>query len=335
MTDPQDRYWQNPYTYDPLGRVPPDPPPIPPIPPPAPAPPPAQYRPPVNVLATLSLVFAFVFAPVGAILGHAGLAQIRRTGELGRDRARAGVALSYTFIAVAVVALVAWAGLGAAPSPQTAAPATTSASAAPPTSPGPVAPDALAALLPGADALKTITADQNLEAGQTWNNPGRSSAEGAIDRPECWGSVAPGTPDAYTGDVAGYRAAEFRDSHTFLKSTQVIQAVVAFRDPAAAQSQLAALLSGWRQCGGSTVTLTPPNGEALPFAVGEPADAGNGITTLDLAPKGRQIRSARALAAKANVIIDVMVSCSGTTDSGQPRLAGVGIATYVLGKIPG
>nr|WP_283160323.1 hypothetical protein [Mycobacterium malmoense] len=39
MTDPQDRYWQNPYTYDPLGRVPPEPPPIPP-PPPAP-----PYRP--------------------------------------------------------------------------------------------------------------------------------------------------------------------------------------------------------------------------------------------------------------------------------------------------
>ncbi|KKC02644.1 nuclease PIN, partial [Mycobacterium nebraskense] len=300
---------------------------------PPPAPP---YRPPVNVLATLSLVFAFVFAPVGAILGHAGLAQIRRTGELGRDRARAGLALSYVFIAVAVVAVVAWSTLGAAPSTQTAEPATTSTSAAPPAPPGPVAPDALAALLPGADALKNITADQNLAAGQTWDNPGRSSAEGAIDRPECWGSIAPGTPDAYTGGgVTGYHAAEFRDSHSFLKSTQVIQAVVAFRDPAAAQAQLAALLSGWRQCGGSTVTLTPPNGEALPFSVSAPADAGNGITTLDLTPKGLQIRSARAIAAKANVIVDLMVSCSGTTDSGPPRLAGVGIAAYVLGKIPG
>ena len=334
MTDPQDPYWQNPYTYDPLGRVPPTPPPVePPVFTPPPAPP---YRRPVNVLATLSLVFAFVFAPVGAILGHAGLAQIRRTGELGRDRARAGLALSYAFIAVAVVALVAWAALGAAPSTRTAAPAPTSTGAAPPGPPGPVAPDALAALLPGADALKNLTADQNLEAGQTWDNMGPSSAAGAIDRPECWGSIAPGTPDAYTGGgVAGYRAAEFRDSRSFLKSTQVIQAVVAFRDPGAAQAQLGALLSGWRRCGGLTVTLTPRNGEALPFSVGAPADAGNGITTLDLTPRGLQIRSARAIAAKANVIVDLMVSCSGTTDSGQPRLAGVGIANYVLGKIPG
>ncbi|GAA4542575.1 sensor domain-containing protein [Mycobacterium paraffinicum] len=334
MTDPQDSYWQNPYTYDPLGRVPPTPPPIePPVFTPPPAPP---HRPPVNVLATLSLVFAFVFAPVGAILGHAGLAQIRRTGELGRDRARAGLALSYAFIAVTVVALIAWATLGGAPSTQTAAPATTPTGAATPAPPGPVAPDGLAALLPGAEALKSLTTDENIEAGQTWDNMGRSSAEGAIDRPECWGSVAPGTPDAYSGaGVTGYRAAEFRDSRSFLKSTQVIEAVVAFHDPAAAKAQQEALLSGWRRCGGLTVTLTPANGEALPFAVGEPADAPNGITTLDLAPRGLQIRSARAIAAKANVIVDLMVSCSGTTDSGQPRLAGVGIANYVLGKIPG
>ncbi|WP_374022510.1 sensor domain-containing protein [Mycobacterium sp. HNNTM2301] len=334
MTNPQDPYWQNPYTYDPLGRVPPTPPPV--EPPPALAPPPAlPYRPPVNVLATLSLVFAFVFAPVGAILGHAGLAQIRRTGELGRDRARVGLALSYAFMTLAVVAVVAWATLGAAPSTQTAEPDTTT-SAAPPAPPGPVAPDALPALLPGADALRTITSDQNLEAGQTWDNPGRSSAQGAIDRPECWGSIAPGTPDAYAdGGSTGYRAAEFRDSRSFLKSTQVIEAVVAFHDPAAARAQLANLLAGWRQCGGTTVTLTPPNGEALTFSVGAPADAGDGVTTLDLTPRGLQIRSARVIAAKANVIVDLMVSCSGTTDAAQPRLGGLGIANYVLGKVPG
>lgn len=332
MTNPQDSYWQNPYTYDPLGRVPPTPPPVEP---PVYLPPPEPYRPPVNVLATLSLVFAFVLAPVGAILGHAGLAQIRRTGELGRGRALLGLALSYAFTTVAVIAAVAWATLGAAPSTQTASPDTT-ATSAPPSAPGPVAPDALTTLLPGADALKNITADQNLETGQTWNNPGRSNAEGTIDRPDCWGSIAPGTPDAYTGDgMAGYHAAEFRDTHSFLKSTQVIEAAVAFHDPAAAQAQLDAVLSGWRQCGGTTVTVTPPNGESLPFAVSAPADAGNGITTLDLTPKGLQVRSARAIAVKANVIVDVMVSCSGTTDSGQPRLAGIGIANYVLNKVPG
>ena len=59
-----------------------------------------------NTLATLSVVFAFVFAPAGAILGHVALSQIHETGDRGRDRALVGVTLSYVFITVVVVALV-------------------------------------------------------------------------------------------------------------------------------------------------------------------------------------------------------------------------------------
>ncbi len=78
------------------------------------------------------------------------------------------------------------------------------------------------------------------------------------------------------------------------------------------------MLSGWRQCGGTTVTVTAPGGQPVPMSVSAPADAGNGITTLDLTPKGIQVRSARAIAAKANVVIDLYVSASGTTDSAPP-----------------
>jgi uncharacterized Tic20 family protein len=60
----------------------------------------------INTLATLSVVFAFVFAPAGMILGHLALSQIHKTGDRGRDRALVGVTLSYVFITVAVVALV-------------------------------------------------------------------------------------------------------------------------------------------------------------------------------------------------------------------------------------
>jgi hypothetical protein len=190
--------------------------------------------------------------------------------------------------------------------------------------------------LPGLDALKNITADANLEVGPTWNSPGRSAQDGSIDRPECWGSIAAGSPDAYVpGSFTGYHAGEFTDTRSMLKSIQVIQGVAAFRDPAGAQSQLDALLSGWRQCGGSTVTVTAPGGQPIAMSVSAPAEAGNGITTLDLTPKGIQVRSARAVAAKANVVIDLNVSASGTTDSERPRLAAVSIANYILGKIPG
>src|SRR3954454_22367931 len=86
-----------------------------------PAPPSLQET---NTFATLSVVFAVVFAPVGAVLGHLGLSQIRRTGQRGRDRALIGLTLSYAFIVIAVAALVIWAVVGMEPqqSSKTAAP---------------------------------------------------------------------------------------------------------------------------------------------------------------------------------------------------------------------
>ena len=89
----------------------------------------------VNTLATLSIVFAFVFAPVGVVLGHVALAQISRRGERGRDRALIGLTLSYVFILFAVVALIVWLILGSGPksSPTQATPSRT-ATATPSTS---------------------------------------------------------------------------------------------------------------------------------------------------------------------------------------------------------
>lgn len=326
----QDPYGQGPFSYDPLGRVPYAGPPA--GPPFLPPPPVTPYPAPVNAVATLSLIFAFLCAPVGALLGHVALAQIRRSGERGHGRAVAGVALSYAFVMLAVFALIAWATLAASTSRHTAAPGAPATTAAPvPT----VAPNAVGTLLPALSDLQNITGDQNLVAGQTWDHPARSDREGTIDRPQCWGSVAPGTPDAYTaGSIFGYRAAEFSDTRSFLKSTQAILAVAAFRDPAAARSQLAKLLSGWRDCGGSTVAVTVPGGQAIPFSLGEPADAGDGITTLDLVPRGLQVRSVRAIAARSNVVVDLYVSCSGTTDGHIPRQSAVSIANYILDKIP-
>ncbi|WP_232004866.1 DUF4190 domain-containing protein [Mycobacterium sp. ACS1612] len=75
---------------------------------------PAPQQQETHTLATLSVVFAFVFAPAGLILGHLALSQIHQTGQRGRDRALVGVTLSYVFITVVVVALlVAAAGVPA------------------------------------------------------------------------------------------------------------------------------------------------------------------------------------------------------------------------------
>lgn len=71
---------------------------------------PAPPQPEVNKLATLSVVFAFVFAPVGAVLGHLALAELTRGGdrEPGRSRAVLGLTLSYAISALALVVLAAW-----------------------------------------------------------------------------------------------------------------------------------------------------------------------------------------------------------------------------------
>ncbi|MCB0930042.1 MAG: DUF4190 domain-containing protein [Mycobacterium sp.] len=62
----------------------------------------------VNTLATLSVVFAFVFAPAGALLGHLALNQIKQRNQRGRNRAVLGLTLSYVIIVLLIIALVVW-----------------------------------------------------------------------------------------------------------------------------------------------------------------------------------------------------------------------------------
>jgi Domain of unknown function (DUF4190) len=59
---------------------------------------------PTNTMAILSLVFAFVFAPVGIVLGHVAKKQIARTGEEGSGLATAGLIVSYVITGFYVLA---------------------------------------------------------------------------------------------------------------------------------------------------------------------------------------------------------------------------------------
>lgn len=93
-------------------------------PPYAPQGPYGQYGPPspgptrgTNVLAILSLVFAFVFSPAGIVLGHLAKRQLRTSGEEGDQLATWGLILSYVFTGLGLlvccgwIALVAFAGV--------------------------------------------------------------------------------------------------------------------------------------------------------------------------------------------------------------------------------
>lgn len=61
-----------------------------------------------NVLAILSLVFAFVFSIAGIVLGHMALSQIKKTGEAGRGLALAGTILSYVFTFAGIIFVVVY-----------------------------------------------------------------------------------------------------------------------------------------------------------------------------------------------------------------------------------
>lgn len=97
-----------------------------------------------NVFATLSPILAIPLAPVGAVLGHIGLAQTGRTGQPGRSSAIVGLTLSYYVIVLLVVGLVGWAVLPAdsdpsvvaAPSASATAPASGAVPTGAPSAPG-------------------------------------------------------------------------------------------------------------------------------------------------------------------------------------------------------
>jgi eukaryotic-like serine/threonine-protein kinase len=305
--------------------------------PPTPSPLPARDE--ANVLATLSVVFAFVFAPVGAILGHLGLSQIRRTGQRGRDRALVGVTLSYVFITVTVVALVVGSTLTDASPARVAAPTTTTAAASATTTTTPVppppptvAPADLDGLLPSLDDVKNITGDRNLKAEAPVHQlEPLDPKDGSYDRPECAVAIAAGIPDEYPVPFRGFTMTGFFDLADPHNPRGSVQGVAAFRDATEAHTQLTNLQSAWGRCGGSTVNLTyADTGHKVPFSMGVPTDAGNGIILLEISSS--PVNFVRAIAAKANVFIEIRES-SAATD--RARQATLDIVNSILGKIPG
>lgn len=63
-------------------------------------------KPGTNTLATIALVFAFLFPLIGVICGHIALGQIKRTGEGGRGLAIAALIIGYVFIAFVALTAV-------------------------------------------------------------------------------------------------------------------------------------------------------------------------------------------------------------------------------------
>jgi len=345
----QDPFGSKPFGGDPFGgaafgQAAPGGPPVFNAPPAPPSPAGAE----ANTLATLSVIFAFVFAPAGAVLGHLGLSQIARTGQRGRDRALVGLTLSYVVIAVAVASLV-WVTVTdngsrrqiAAPAPSAppaAASATTTTTMTTPPPPPPVAPADLAGLLPTVDDDKRITGNGNLTLRDTATQ--MNPDPGAVDNEHCWSALLLDSSHHYAVPaVTGVFATDIKDlSDPSAHPYDVQQSVAAFHDAAAAQHQLAALTDEWRRCGGATVLNTQSTGKQITYAFTTPIVESNGVATIECSQRypvvpDPPLRIARAVAAKNNVVVDVAVSFR-QGDNSQHDIA-LAIATLVLDKIPG
>lgn len=339
-----DPFGSNPFTNDPFS-APPNAVGAPNVPPGAANPPPKAPRPEVNTLATLSVVFAFVFAPAGAILGHVGLSQIHRTGQAGRDRALVGVTLSYVAIVVAIVMTVVWALTGneaVAPPTVASTPTTTSVTATTtPTTTSPPAPlpppppptvDAVSqrGLVLPVEEIRAITGDAGSRLIEENDDPYNPTEDGSVFEPaDCVPAFLAGTVQLYQGfNYQQYYANIQGNEDT---RVQVQQLVTTFATPAAAQSALRTYLEVWARCAGSKLTWSIP-GEARrgTYTIGAPQDAGTGITTLRNTYDLNGVPYLHAIAAKNNVLVDVLVS-GGNKISDEH----VTVARRILERIPG
>jgi eukaryotic-like serine/threonine-protein kinase len=282
--------------------------------------PPPHEQPETNTLATLSLVFAVVFAPAGAVLGHLGLSQIARTGQRGRDRALIGITLSYVVILIAVVTLVVWAVSGtgapsttAGPAPTTSAAPVTTTSAAPATTTPVEAPikfdgGTLPAVLLPLDTLQQVGDDPGLTQLYT--------AEGLVEpRPEfgsysdtsCLGSYLRGTSYGFGANLplryVGTDAININPGRQAGK--QIRQGAAAFASDAKAQKAFDDYVAMWRTCAGQSTQFTPNSGPVATYAYGTPDELAPGIMAVRAtSPESSAEEFVHVVTVKANVLID-------------------------------
>jgi hypothetical protein len=262
---------------------------------------------PINAFATLSVVFAFLFAPAGAVFGHLGLSQIRRTGERGRERALIGLTLSYVFTLIAVAVLVIWAVVGMRPGPSstvaTSPPAATSSVSSVPEQPLVTAAQ-LPKLLLSIDEVKHAVNAPNLaKVDDTAALIGTGGL--TVTPPECVSALFASTKEAYQhslvrGIFSRAITGDGQDGMVVLNET-----MLTFENMSAATSVVSQLIGEWRSCAGKSVTVAG-KGNTITLDVGQP-EANGTVMTVQNSLRGSLpgFSSDRVMVAKANVVIDL------------------------------
>jgi hypothetical protein len=285
---------------------------------------------PINAFATLSVVFAFLFAPVGAVLGHLGLSQIRRTGERGRERALIGLTLSYAFTLIAVAVLVIWTVVGVRPgrssTAATSPPAPTSSVSSVPEQPLVTAAQ-LPKLLLSIDEVKHAVNAPNL--AKVNDAAALIGTEGfTVTPPECLSALFASTKQAYLhSPVRGiFSRAITGDGHEGMVILN--ETMTTFENMSAATSLVSQLIGEWQGCSGKSVTVAG-QGNTITLDVGQPVENGT-VLTLQNSLEGSLpgFSSDRAIVAKANVVIDL--DAQGFAMGGGLKT----LADQILARVP-
>ena len=108
------------------------------------------------------------------------------------------------------------------------------------------------------------------------------------------------------------------------------ESVVTFDTAAAAQKALANYVEQRRRCANTQFTWKfISQGQQAEWTLGEPVDAGGGITALRNVNPDSPVTVTRAIAAKNNVLVDVQIMGSELAEQN------VTIARRILERIPG
>jgi eukaryotic-like serine/threonine-protein kinase len=354
------QYSADPFAVDPFGSSGP-------AGPYAPPPQPQQHHEETNTLATLSVVFSFVFAPVGAVLGHLALSQIKQRHQRGRDRALVGITLSYSIIVVLVVGLVVWVTLPTAKQtprdtaqgstattyPPTSSSVTTSASTTPPTSPSapppPVTGNTIAGVLLDGEELGTILGEpfesapaQPAKVGGLDQMPNGLATEAQASPHDCVAATTVAQRSTYqSANVTAYAGEEWRaDGGDAV--IEADEAVVALPTAADAQALFSTLSEQWRRCEGQTVTVLAgpaPDGSNFVDKVTNVRVVDSVVAATiqsDHTTGGWARPEARAIGVRGNTLVEVDVSFHGgdlSTAPAKPDTAGIDVVRALVAKL--
>jgi hypothetical protein len=336
----------------------------------APPPRPEPQHEETNTLATLSVVFSFVLAPVGAVLGHLALGQIKQRHQRGRDRALVGITLSYTIIVVLVVGLVVWValptakqtpsdtaqGFTATTSPTTSSSVTTSASPTPPSSPTspsapppPVTGNTIAGLLLDGEELGKILGEpfesapaQPATVGGLDQMPNGLATEAQASPHDCVAATTIAQRSTYqSANVTAYAGEDWQTDGGDAVIA-VDEAVVALPAAADAQALFSTLSEQWRRCEGQTVTVLAgpaPDGSNFIDKVTNVRVVDSVVAATiqsDHTSGGWARPEARAIGVRGNTLVEVDVSFHGgdlSAAPAKPDTAGIDVARALMAKL--